>query len=216
MRLPRPLTAKLDIGRTVVPRNPKEGDTRGSVCKLKVTLFDSQPSIWRRFHVESGVTLERLHHILQAVMGWTDSHMHGFRRPAASPSRARRRLLPIDSADEKSTRVADVLRRSKDRLFYEYDFGDSWEHQIVLEKIIPRSPTERYPLVVAGRGACPPEDVGGLSGYYHFLTAVKDATHPDHEEMMEWAGERFDPTAFDVQGVNRMFHGGWGPRRPHV
>ena len=197
-------------------RNRKVSDTGKPVCQLKVTLLDSQPPIWRRFHVESGVTLERLHHILQAVMGWTDSHMHGFRQPAASPSGARRRLFAIESADEKATRVADVLRRPKDKLFYEYDFGDSWEHEILLEKIIRRPPSERYPVVVAGRRACPPEDVGGLSGYYHFLEAVKDAKHPDHEEMVEWAGEGFDPAAFDMQAVNRMFHGGWGPRRPHV
>ncbi len=184
--------------------------------QLKVTLLDSQPPIWRRFQVESRVTLERLHHILQAVMGWTDSHMHGFRRPASSQSGARRRLLPIESADEKSTRVADVVRRAKDRFVYEYDFGDSWEHEILLEEIVPRSSTARYPMVLAGRGACPPEDVGGLSGYYHFLEAIKDPKHPDHEEIVEWGGKGFDPAAFDVQAVNRMFYGGWGPRRPHA
>jgi Plasmid pRiA4b ORF-3-like protein len=199
-----------------MPRERKAGDTGEAVWQLKVTLLDSQPPIWRRFHVESGVTLERLHHILQVVMGWTDSHMHGFRQQGAGPSGRRRRLLPIESADEKATRVADVLRRPKDKLFYEYDFGDSWEHEVVLERIVPRTPGERYPMVVAGRGACPPEDVGGLSGYYHFLEAVKDARHPDHEEMMEWAGGRFDAAAFDVQAANRMFHGGWGPRRPAV
>ena len=199
-----------------MPKERKADDTGGAIWQLKVTLLDSRPPIWRRFQVESGVTLQRLHHILQVVMGWTDSHMHGYRRPAAGPSGTRRRLLPIESADEKATRVADVLRRPKDKLFYEYDFGDSWEHEVLLERIVSRTPGERYPMVVAGRGACPPEDVGGLSGYYHFLEAVKDARHPDHEEMIEWAGGRFDAAAFDVQTANRMFHGGWGPRLPDV
>jgi hypothetical protein len=199
-----------------VPRNRKVRNIAGSIYQLKVTLLDSQPPIWRRFHVESGVTLERLHHILQAVMGWSDSHMHGFWRPGSGQQGARRRLLPIESADEKATRLADVLRRSKDRFVYEYDFGDSWEHEILLEEVVPRCPSARYPVVVAGRGACPPEDVGGLPGYYHFLKAIKDPKHPDHEEMVEWAGEGFDPAAFDVQAANRMFHGGWGPSRRHV
>lgn len=199
-----------------MPRNRKAGETGAAIWQLKVTLLDSQPPIWRRFQVESTVTLERLHHILQVVMGWTNSHMHGFRRPAASPAGGRRRLLSIEGGDEKRTRVADVLRRPKDKLFYEYDFGDSWEHEVVLERILPRIPGERYPIVVAGRGACPPEDVGGLSGYYHFLEAVKDPRHPDHDEMVEWAGECVDAAAFDAQAVNRMFHGGWGPRRPDV
>ena len=199
-----------------MPRNRKVSDTGGSVYRLKVTLVDSQPPIWRRFHVESGVTLERLHHILQTVMGWSDSHMHGFQRLGASQRGARRRLLAIESADEKATRVADVLRRPRDKFVYEYDFGDSWEHEILLEEIVPRSSTARYPVVLAGRGACPPEDVGGISGYYHFLGAIKDPKHPDHGEMVGWGGEEFDPAAFDVQAVNRMFHGGWGPRRPHA
>jgi Plasmid pRiA4b ORF-3-like protein len=101
-------------------------------------------------------------------------------------------------------------------LVYEYDFGDSWEHAIVLEEIVPRASTARYPMVLAGRGACPPEDVGGLPGYYHFLEAIKNPKDPDHEDMVEWGGEGFDPVAFDVQATNCAFHGGWGPRRPHA
>jgi len=199
-----------------VPRARKVSETGGAVYQLKVTLVDSAPPIWRRFQVESGVTLERLHHILQAVMGWTDSHMHGFRRRGSSQPGARRRLLPIERADENATRVADILRRPDDRFVYEYDFGDSWEHEILLEEVVPRAATARYPMVLAGRGACPPEDVGGIPGYYHFLEAIKNPKHPDHEEMAEWGGEGFDPAAFDVQAVNRTFHGGWRPRRPHA
>jgi hypothetical protein len=133
-----------------------------SVYQLKVTLLYSQPPIWRRFQVQSAVTLQRLHRILQVVMGWTDSHMHGFRVPRHGQRGARRQLLPIEGADEKSTRLADLLRRPRDRVIYEYDFGDGWEHEIVLEDVVARSPAARYPIVLSGQGACPPDDVGGL------------------------------------------------------
>lgn len=185
-----------------------------SVYQLKVTLLHSQPPIWRRVQVESSVTLDRLHDALQGVMGWTNSHLHGFRLPEPGQRGARRRLLPIESADEKATRLADLLRRPKDWCVYDYDFGDSWEHELLLEEVVPCSSPARYAMVLAGRGACPPEDVGGLPGYYHFLKVIKDPKHPEHRDMMEWAGKDFDPAAFDAQKVNRAFHGGWGPRRP--
>ena len=185
-----------------------------SVYQLKVRLLHSQPPIWRRFQVESAVTLQRMHRILQVVMGWTDSHMHGFRVPQPGQRGARRQFLPIEEADEKSTLLADLLRRPKDWVTYEYDFGDGWEHEIVLDDVVAHSSAARYPIVLSGRGACPPDDVGGISGYYHFLEAITDPKHPDHEEMVEWGGEDFDPARFDVQSVNRSFHGGWGPTKP--
>ena len=196
-----------------VQKQRRAGDTAPTVYQLKVTLIDSQPPIWRRVQVESGVTLDRLHHTLQVVMGWTDSHMHGFRVPQRAQSRARQRLLPIESAEEKATRLGDLLRRPKDWCIYDYDFGDGWEHQLLLEKALARSPSERYPTVLAGRGACPPEDVGGVPGYYHFLQVLNDPNHPEHEDMLEWAGGSFDPTAFNAYEINRTFHGGWGPRK---
>jgi hypothetical protein len=198
-------------------KSPKDGPRPGrgrSVYQIQVILLRSRPPIWRRLQVESGVTLDRLHHTLQMVMGWTNSHLHGFRVPHPSQRGAGRRLLPIESDDEKATRLDQLLRRPKDRLVYDYDLGDSWEHEVLLEEICPPPSSTRLPLVLAGRGACPPEDVGGLPGYYHFLKAIKNPSHPEHEDMLEWAGKDFDPAAFDVQEVNRAFHGGWGPRRP--
>jgi len=189
-------------------------DAARSVYQLKVTILHSRPRIWRRVQVESGVTLDRLHDALQVVMGWTNSHLHGFRLHQPGQRGARRRLLPIESADEKVTRLRDLLRRPKDWCVYDYDFGDSWEHEVLLEEALPHSSPARYPKVLAGRGACPPEDVGGLPGYYHFLKVIRDPKHPEHRDMMEWAGNDFDPVAFDAQEVNRAFHGGWGPRKP--
>ncbi len=176
-----------------MPKDHKDGyrrDAARSVYQIKVTLLHSHPPIWRRLQVESGVTLDQLHHTLQVVMGWTNSHLHGFRLPQPDQRGPRRRLLPIESANEKATRLGNLLRRPKDWLVYDYDFGDSWEHEVLLEDVLPRSSPARFPMVLAGRGACPPE----------------------HEDMMEWAGKEFDPAAFDVQELNRAFHGGWGPK----
>jgi len=165
--------------------------------------------------VLSDIALSRLHTILQVVMGWTDSHLHQFLAGGTyygTPDRE----LGIERQNERRVRLNEVLRRPKDRMVYEYDFGDGWEHDIVLERTMSPVPRGRYPIVVAGKRACPPDDVGGIGGYYDFLDAIKDPKHPDHHDMMEWCGGSFDPEAFDVQEINRLFHGGWGPAKPNV
>jgi hypothetical protein len=185
------------------------------VYQLKVTLRGIRPPIWRRIQVLSDIALSRLHTILQVVMGWTDSHLHQFLASGTyygTPDPE----LGIERQNERRVRLNEVLRRPKDRMEYEYDFGDGWEHDIVLERTMSPVPKGRYPIVVAGKRACPPDDVGGIGGYYDFLDAIKDPKHPDHHDMMEWCGGSFDPEAFDVQEINRLFHGGWGPAKPNV
>jgi len=185
------------------------------VYQLKVTLRGSRPPIWRRTQVPKNVTLDRLHQILQVIMGWTDSHLHQFRvgdTHYGTPDPE----YGFEVKDEKKVRLDAVLHRPRARLVYEYDFGDGWEHDVVLEKTVSATPDRRYPLVLADKRRCPPEDVGGIGGYYHFLQAIADPKHPEHRDMSEWCGESFDPDAFDVQEVNAAFHGGWRRRRPVV
>ena len=105
--------------------------------------------------------------------------------------------IPIDS----------ILERENQWITYEYDFGDGWEHEIVLEKILPSNPGESVPKCIGGRRGCPPEDVGGIWGYEDFLKVYYDKAHPEHEEMVEWAGEDFDPERFDFEEVNRILFG---------
>lgn len=185
------------------------------VYQLKVTLRGARPSIWRRVQVPSDLTLGRLHQILQVVMGWTDSHLHQFRVGDACYGTPNPEC-GFEVKNEKKVRLGEVLRRPKARLVYEYDFGDGWEHDVVLEATVPATPGARYPLVLAGKRRCPPEDVGGIGGYYHFQQAIADPKHPEHRDMKEWLGESFDPNVFDPQEINRAFHGGWGPRRSDV
>ena len=121
-------------------KSPRDGPGPGtgrSVYQIKVVLLHSRPPIWRRLQIESNVTLDRLHDTLQMMMGWTNSHLHGFRVPQPSQRGTRRRLLPIDRGDEKATRLDALLRRPKDWLVYDYDFGDSWEHEVLLGAIRP-------------------------------------------------------------------------------
>jgi hypothetical protein len=176
-----------------------------SIFQLKITLRGSRPPIWRRVLVPGNVTLLQLHGILQQVMGWTDSHLHQF-RVGEEYFGSSDLDLGEEIRSEQRTRLNQVLSRPKDRMSYEYDFGDGWDHLVVLEKVLPSAPGVRFPMVVAGARACPPEDVGGIAGYEEFLEAIGDPLHPDHAAMVEWAGGDFDPEAFDVSEADRRFH----------
>ncbi|MDP9314400.1 MAG: plasmid pRiA4b ORF-3 family protein [Chloroflexota bacterium] len=174
-----------------------------AIYQLKVTLYDSKPPIWRRIQVPATVTLGQLHRILQVVMGWTDSHLHQFivgdsYYGIPDPEWAR------EVKHEQRARLSQVAHQEKAKLIYEYDFGDDWLHDIVVEKIFPPEAGKHYPVCVKGKRACPPEDCGGIWGYASFLEAISDPSHPEHAEMLEWVGGAFDPEAFDVEEVNRQ------------
>lgn len=173
--------------------------TGDAIYRLKVSLRRIRPPIWRRFLVPAGITLRQLHDCLQEVMGWTDSHLHQFEARGViygTPNPE----FGVATSNEARVRLDQVLRRPKDRLTYEYDFGDGWEHDVVLERILPPAPEARYPIVEDGKRACPPEDCGGPYGYLGFLEILADPRHPEHEEMLEWAGGEFDPEAFEIPG----------------
>jgi hypothetical protein len=175
------------------------------IYQLKVTLRHIKPPIWRRFHVPHEMTLGRLHQVLQLVMGWTDAHLHQFKvgkvyYGAAYPE-------DFDGApetrNENKAKISELVSRPREKCVYEYDFGDSWEHELVLEKILPPEPGVRYPRCLEGKRACPPEDCGGVWGYANLLEVIQDEDHPEHDEMLEWLGEEFDPEKFDVKAVNK-------------
>lgn len=187
-------------------------ETGAPLYRLKVTLRGMRPPIWRRFLVPSDIKLKRLHDSLQAVMGWTDSHLHQFEARGVRCGTSDREFGMLRVSENK-TALCEVLRRPKDRLTYEYDFGDSWVHDVVLEAVLPPGKDGLYPLVEAGKRVCPPEDVGGDYGYVEFLEALVDPQHPEHENMVEWIGGAFDPEAFDVVEANVAIHGGWVRRK---
>jgi len=174
------------------------------VYQLKVTLPDSKPQIWRRIRVLNDITLYELHWTLQTVMGWTNSHLHEFTISGTAYGDSEDDDLEEDIEDEKIVKLGQVITKEKERFHYLYDFGDSWEHEIVVEKILPVEKGVRYPVCMEGERACPVEDCGGTEGYEALLEALGDPSHPEHEDMFEWLPGDFDPEKFDVAAVNKM------------
>ncbi|GMQ81551.1 MAG: hypothetical protein BMS9Abin05_0983 [Rhodothermia bacterium] len=175
------------------------------VYQIKVGLRHSQPAIWRRLLVRDTISLLDFHDLLQFAMGWEDCHMHQFVKEKSQSGRRRPEMSEI--RNEEKTMLKDVLRKPNDRILYEYDFGDGWLHDIVLEEVLDADPNGKYPWFLAGKRACPPEDCGGVGGYYHLLDVLGDSDDPEYVELSEWLGEGFDPEAFDAEEKNRRIHG---------
>jgi len=172
--------------------------------QIKVTLRGSHPPIWRRIQVRSDTTLAKLHRILQRVMGWKDTHLHQFviqdqRYGVPDEDDAG----PRETKDERKYKLGDLLPGENSQFMYDYDFGDNWQHVLVVEKTLPPQEGIQDPVCLAGARACPPEDVGGLSGYQNFLEAMRDPRHPEHQEFLDWIGGEFDSEEFDVDQINQ-------------
>ena len=171
-----------------------------------MTLEEIEPPIWRRLEVPGDITLARLHSVIQLAMGWQDYHLHEFRIGDVTYGEPNPEF--DDDREIKDDRRAWLRRAVSgvgEEFIYLYDFGDGWTHDIVVEDIRASEPRIRYPRVIAGARACPPEDVGGPYGYVDFLQAIADPKHTEHDGMLEWVGGEFDPEAFDVDAKNREF-----------
>ena len=167
--------------------------------RLKITLKGVRPPVWRRLLVPAGYTLDRVHEVFLTGMGWSGYHLYAFRVGRTTYMEIDEDW-PDDSVDPGSVRLGDVVGVG-DRFVYEYDFGDGWEHQVVVEESLPAAGRPR-PVCLGGRRACPPEDVGGPWGYAEFLAAIDDPRHERHDELLDWIGGGFDPEAFDLAEVD--------------
>lgn len=177
----------------------RKKSSQASIYQIKVTLRGSKPPIWRRVQVPGDVTLAELHAVLQAVMGWWDYHLHQFIVGETYYGVPHPDYM-IDMLDESEVRLNEMAEEGS-RFVYEYDFGDSWEHMLEVEKVLEPQSEQEYPVCIKGRRATPPEDVGGIWGYEVYLEAIANPDHPEHEMYLEWRGE-FDPEAFDLDEVN--------------
>ena len=159
----------------------------------------------RSILVPETLTLPRLDRVVQAAMGWTNSHLHdwridGKRYGVPDPEWE----APGELLDERKLTIGSVLGERIEEFGYDYDFGDGWEHRIVVEKRLAADPERNtWPMCIAGANACPPDDVGGPHGYMDFAQAMRDPAHEDHLQMWQWCGGPFDPTAFSLNDVNR-------------
>ncbi len=170
--------------------------------RLKIMLKGVKPPVWRRLLVPSDYTLAQVHEALLTGMGWAGYHLYAFRIGRTSYLEIGDDW-PDDSVDPASVRLGDLVGPG-DRFTFEYDFGDGWEHQVVVEEVLPAAGRSR-PVCLAGRRACPPEDVGGPWGYADFLEAITDLKHERHVELLEWIGGGFDPEDFDPAEVDLIF-----------
>ncbi len=190
-------------------KKEKNKQETSSLYQLRVSLCDSEPEIWRRIIVSGDTNLGFLHAVLQVAFGWTNSHLHQFddgENRYADPQNGEDNFFDDDdeeSLDEFLVPISDVLHSAGDELGYLYDFGDSWEHVIVLEEIMKEHPQYLgLPLCIDGARACPPDDCGGMGGYVDLCQIIKSPKNDGYDEMMDWLGGKFNPEEFDVKKTN--------------
>ncbi len=175
------------------------------VYKLKITLNNIEPAIWRRLEVPSDLFLHDFHKVIQTTMGWENSHLHHFIKGNKMLG-----ILEFDAEsnanfiDYTSVRLVDILVKENDSIQYLYDYGDDWLHEIILEEIGEGDEDDYYPKCIGGERNCPPENCGGVPGYNALLKIINHPGHPDHESMMDWLDEDWEPEYFDVELVNDM------------
>ncbi len=197
---------------TAKPKKPKPTD---NVYQFKITLLGYKPLIWRRIQVQD-CTLDKLHEHIQTAMGWTNSHLHHFQikeRWYGAPELMQENFGELNYRDSTKTMLSDIVpkRRKEFRFLYEYDFGDSWGHEILFEGKVEAK--AGLPMCLEGERACPPDDCGGVWGYPDFLEAIRNPKHQRHKEMLEWIGGKFDPDEFDAAAATKSMKKGlpdWG------
>ena len=179
----------------------EDEDEEAAVYQIKISLKGIRPPIWRRLEVLNFTPLDELHDIIQAAMGWTNSHLHMFEidgecyAPDPDP-------LDFDAGEDEADTALSYALGGTTRFTYTYDFGDDWQHTIEIEKTLPVDDTVTYPRCLKGKRACPPEDCGGPWGYQHLLESLADPTHADHADLLDWLGDDFNPESFDLKAIN--------------
>lgn len=165
------------------------------IARITITLMDVHPPVRRVVEVPLGITLADLHLVIQAAMGWQNSHLYEFQdgrkvfgTPIPGWSDPDYRVAPA-----AKTRLADLMTAAKRRIGYVYDMGDDWQHRLEIVRLGEAAEGAAYPRLVEAKRRCPPEDIGGFPGFERFLDAINDPSHPEHAELREWYGAGFDP-----------------------
>lgn len=178
------------------------------VLQIRISLVGVVPVIWRRIQIPTAYSFWDLHVAIQDAMGWYDCHLHEFRVPDLHHEKIVRIGIPDDEFEAGrqtspgwNMRVEDYLHEHNPGAVYEYDFGDGWIHVVQLEARLPVRKGVSYPVCLAGERRCPPEDCGGVGGYELLLEALADAGHPEHDSLLEWVGDSYDPDDFKASDV---------------
>ncbi|MFA6336180.1 MAG: plasmid pRiA4b ORF-3 family protein [Bacteroidales bacterium] len=184
-------------------------DAGVKVYQLKISLCNSEPLIWRRILVPSSVLLSDLHIVIQNCMGWQNYHLHQYIKDGNlySENTGDDLWKEMNTTDYAGMKLSDLLHGESDSIIYEYDFGDGWKHNLVVERVLPLDEGVNYPVCTGGEMHCPPEDCGGIPGYYNMLEVLKNPHHEEYEGYIMWLNGPFDPAAFDIDRVNAVFSG---------
>jgi hypothetical protein len=169
------------------------------IYELKISLNDTKPEIWRFIQVDSNISLNELHHVIQISMGWTNSHLYSFKIDEIEYSLPEYNYDYLTYGDSRSKKIKDFQEES---FIYLYDFGDYWEHTIQLISKIEGKKL-LHPICLDGKGTCPPEDVGGIHGFNEFLKIMKDKSHPERKSYIEWYGSVFKPDNVNLAEINK-------------
>lgn len=188
---------------TEKPRNLFKKSDR--ILELKITLSEIQPPIYRKIQVPDFYTLHQLHHLIQLAFEWDNTHLYSFFDKEREISVFEDDFSDKQPENAKEIMLKEILKNPKDRLMYLYDFGDNWEHSIVLKKILDVDTTKSYPICISGQRNAPPEDVGGIFSFEDFLEAINDMEHPEHDAYLDWYGKFFDEMAFLRSKINTHF-----------
>jgi len=178
------------------------------IARLAISLDEVKPPVRRRIEVPLGIRLDRLHRVLQIVMGWEGYHLYEFRVPRDIAYGVPYRDWDFPGSSPRPANRAtleDLLAQTRNKVFkYVYDFGDDWRHRVKLEALVDADPETVYPRLLSAQGRCPPEDVGGPWGYAEYLEAMADPNHERHADMVEWRGSDFDPEIVDKVGIQKQ------------
>ena len=194
------------VGGQDVTKRREQKSVQPAIYQFKITLKGIRPPIWRRFLIDNRVTFEELHTIIQIIMGWQESHLYGFDTKGTLVERLDDSFDFSSSTreicDAEEIEIGELITEEKQKCLYIYDFGDNWEHELVLEKILPIDENIVVPACIKGKRACPPEDCGGVYMYNEIQAALKGEGELD-EGMIEWLGE-FDTEEFDLEFINSI------------
>lgn len=169
------------------------------ILQLRVSIRGMSPPVWRKLLINSDTTLHELHLMIQAAMGWYNCHLYEFSYGQDKYSNLDHwDEIPEEEIDSTQVTLGDLDLSEGDELTYLYDFGDNWEHTVSVQKILAQDTSYRLPACIGGKRNCPPEDCGGVYGYYDVLKTAGDPQDPEHDEMVEWLGE-YNPEEFDMQ-----------------
>ena len=178
-----------------------------TVYQFKITLKGIKPPIWRRILVPDNITFKRFSTVILNSMGWENCHLHSFlvkdlhtgKKFEITDSITAKEAGMPNTLNENKVKISDFFSMQNKTAFFLYDFGDNWDHSVLLEKILPREEGKKYPVTIDGKRACPPEDIGGVWRYEEFLEIIKDPNNSEYEDMIDWVGEDFDPEFFEIK-----------------